>query len=123
MIAIDASSLQRLFRGDDGADVVMFGVAIRRGEAFLPGVVVTEALSNVHAKPAFRDLVTSLPVLSIHHGYWYRVADLRRDLLSRNLKANLADTLIAQSCIDHDIPLITYDRDFRNFVRAGLMLA
>jgi predicted nucleic acid-binding protein len=30
--------------------------------------------------------------------------------------------LIAQSCLDHDIPLITYDHDFRHFVRVGLKL-
>lgn len=48
---------------------------------------------------------------------------MRSMLLSMTLKAKLPDVLIAQSCIDHDIPLITYDRDFRHFVRAGLKLA
>jgi predicted nucleic acid-binding protein len=27
------------------------------------------------------------------------------------------DTLIAQSCLDHDVPLITRDADFRPFER------
>jgi len=31
----------------------------------------------------------------------------------------LADTLIAQSCIDHDVRLVTRDDDFRHFVRLG----
>ena len=47
---------------------------------------------------------------------------VRRTLLEARLKATVADTLIAQSCIDHRVPLITHDRDFRHFVKAGLKL-
>lgn len=68
-------------------------------------------------------IVLAVPLLPIHDGFWQRAGLLRRELLSQRLRANLADTLIAQSCIDHDIPLITYDRDFRHFVRAGLKFA
>lgn len=32
------------------------------------------------------------------------------------------EVIIAQSCLDHDIPLITYDLDFRHFIPAGLKL-
>ncbi len=31
----------------------------------------------------------------------------------------MADALIAQSCLDHDVALVTRDRDFRNFARAA----
>ncbi len=31
----------------------------------------------------------------------------------------LADALIAQSCIDHDVRLVTRDADFRHFARLG----
>jgi hypothetical protein len=31
-------------------------------------------------------------------------------------------TLIAQSCIDHDVPLITADTDFRHYAPLGLRL-
>jgi predicted nucleic acid-binding protein len=45
-------------------------------------------------------------------------------LLARKLRARLPDTLIAQSCIDHDIPLIARDTDFRHFAKhCGLKLA
>jgi predicted nucleic acid-binding protein len=38
-------------------------------------------------------------------------------------KAKLADTLIAQLCIDHEVPLITRDRDFSHFQKfCGLKL-
>ena len=47
---------------------------------------------------------------------------LRSEVIRGGRKAPLADALIAQSCMDHDIPLITRDGDFRNFRRAGLKL-
>jgi len=31
------------------------------------------------------------------------------------LRARLADTVIAQSCLDQKVALVTGDRDFRNF--------
>jgi predicted nucleic acid-binding protein len=35
----------------------------------------------------------------------------------------MGDVLVAQSCLDHKVPLITRDRDFRHFARlAGLKL-
>lgn len=59
-------------------------------------------------------------MLPIIDGYWQRAGDLRAQLLRGGFKAKLADCLIAQACIDSDATLITYDRDFRHFERAGL---
>jgi hypothetical protein len=39
------------------------------------------------------------------------------DLLAQGRTARLADALIAQSCLDHDVPLITRDAEFRHFAR------
>jgi predicted nucleic acid-binding protein len=62
--------------------------------------------------------------LEIDKDYWLRVAETRKYILSRKLRARLADTLIAQSCIDHDVALITRDTDFRHFAKhCGLKLA
>jgi predicted nucleic acid-binding protein len=45
-------------------------------------------------------------------------------VLAARRKARVADVLIAQSCLDHAVALITRDRDFRNFARiARLRLA
>jgi predicted nucleic acid-binding protein len=45
-------------------------------------------------------------------------------VLGTRRKARLADVLIAQSCLDHRVALITRDRDFRHFARiARLRLA
>jgi predicted nucleic acid-binding protein len=60
----------------------------------------------------------------VREGYWIRAAEARSKLLAHRLRARLPDALIAQSCLDHDLPLITRDRDFRHFVEhCGLRLA
>jgi predicted nucleic acid-binding protein len=44
-------------------------------------------------------------------------------VLAKKRKARLGDALIAQSCIDGGVPLITRDRDFQAFAdTAGLNL-
>jgi predicted nucleic acid-binding protein len=63
-----------------------------------------------------------LPRLEITDGYWERAGALRARVLGKGLKARLADALIAQSCLDHRVPLVTADRDFRHFTRHGLEL-
>ena len=61
--------------------------------------------------------------MEIQPGYWERAGKLRALLIAKRLKPRLADTLIAQICIDNDIPLITRDKDFRHFAKhAGLRL-
>ncbi|MEY2549632.1 MAG: hypothetical protein QOD64_2214 [Verrucomicrobiota bacterium] len=123
MIAIDTSSLRRWAERRSGVDVDQVREAVRNGEAALPPIVLTEALSKPAVEPMFVEIVMSLGLMSIREGYWKRAGELRSDILSEGNKAKLADVLIAQSCIDHDVPLITFDADFRHFTRAGLKLA
>jgi predicted nucleic acid-binding protein len=123
LIAIDTSSLRRWAERLSGRDVDQVREVIRNGEAALPPIVVTEALSKPALEPAFVSVVMSLALMPIREGYWKRAGELRADILSEGHKAKLADVLIAQSCIDHDVILITNDTDFRHFTRAGLKLA
>lgn len=39
----------------------------------------------------------------------------KNEVLKQNRKARLADSLIAQICIDHNMPLMTRDKDFISF--------
>ncbi len=123
MIALDTSSIVAFFAGDEGADRVAVREALQAGSAVLPPVVVTELISNPDIRGEVLSAIASVPELEITEGYWRRVGELRGRLLRLGLKARLADTMIAQSCLDHDVALITRDRDFRHFVRhAGLRL-
>ena len=124
MIAVDSSTLIAFIEGNSGADVSSFIVGLQAGDIVLPPVVLSEILSDPVLPTEHRRLVMNVAVLDLLAGYWIRAADTRAKMLSRKLRARLPDTLIAQSCIDHDLPLITRDSDFRHFAKhCGLKLA
>jgi predicted nucleic acid-binding protein len=86
-------------------------------------VVLLEALSDPSAEKTIAHLTDKIPLLKVTEGYWARAAMTRRTILSHKLKAKLGDALVAQSCIDHDVPLITRDKDFRHYAKhCGLKL-
>jgi len=119
---VDTSSLQRFLAGFLDSDTSAVRAAIARHEAYLPPVVVTEALSNRFLADSAVDFILKMPVLPLLAGYWIRAGEMRAKLLTRKMKAKLADTLIAQCCLDYDAPLITHNGDFDNFVDLGLKL-
>lgn len=123
MIAIDTSSLRRFLAGDKGRDVDAVRVAIARGEAVLPPVVLSEILSDPALPPALIQDIANVPLLEVRSGFWQRAGLLRARLIKAGHKAKLAEVLIAQSCLDHELPLVTQDRDFRHFTKVGLKLA
>ena len=117
MIALDTSAFARLLDGEKDAGTLAAQAALDAGDAHLPPVVLAELLSNPWIAETAVKYISSVPLLELHDGYWRRAASLRADLKQRGLKAELPDCLIAQSCLDHEIGLITYDRDFRHFIR------
>jgi predicted nucleic acid-binding protein len=122
LIAVDTSSLRRFLAGETGRDVELVRDAMGHGRAVLPPVVVCEALSDPAIPSALVEDIAALPMLDLLDGYWQRAGQLRALLIKRNHKAKLADVLVAQSCIDHQLPLVTFDRDFRHYARSGLVL-
>jgi predicted nucleic acid-binding protein len=89
------------------------------GRACLPPVVLTELLSDPKLPKRVADLIQQLPVLEPRPGFWARAGALRAKVIARKRKARLADALIAQSCIDAGVDLVTRDADFRNFTGPG----
>jgi predicted nucleic acid-binding protein len=124
MIAVDSSTLIAYINGDAGPDVERFDSIIGNNDIALPPVVLTEVLSQPNLPARHWQLIRDIPLLDAGKDYWLRAAEMRKTILSRKLRARLADTLIAQSCIDHDVALITRDTDFRHFAKhCGLKLA
>lgn len=119
MIAIDSSSLIAYLGGERGDDVEAVEIALAERQACLPPVVVTEVGSDPKMRRRIMSSILQLPMLELTPGYWQRAAALRAAVLSRRMRAPLADTLIAQSCIDHEVTLVTRDDDFVRFVRFG----
>jgi predicted nucleic acid-binding protein len=123
MIALDTSSTIAFLSGARGRDVTALEAALKLRQGVFPPVVVTELLSDPIVRPDLASLIRAVPRLEILDGFWERAGQLRARIMRRGLKARLADTLIAQSCLDHEVALLTRDRDFRNFANhAGLTL-
>lgn len=123
MIAADTSSLIAFLEGAAGQDVEVIQSALDHEQLALPPVVLTELLSDPGLSSSVRSVLVALPQLQIEPGYWERAGLLRASILARRRKARVADALIAQSCLDQSVPLVTRDRDFRAFARAaGLAL-
>ena len=122
MIAVDTSSFVAYFADVNGEDVEAVDEALALKQVIIPPVVLSEILSMKTLPEKVIDLLRSIELLEIGSGYWERVGELRRSLLLSGRKARLADTMIAQSCIDHHTSLITRDADFSHFIKSGLKL-
>lgn len=85
-------------------------------------IVLSELLSSQYMLKELQQLLVKIPLVELHDGVWQRCGIMRRNLLSQRKKARLADSLIAQICIDADVPLITRDRDFMKYREYGLKL-
>jgi hypothetical protein len=124
LIAADTSSLIAFFSGASGSDVDQVRAALAASQICLPPVVLTELLSDAASQNILEATLAAWPVLNLSDGYWIRAGKTRSRLIARRLSPKVPDTLIAQSCIDHDVALITRDADFRHFAKhCGLRLA
>jgi predicted nucleic acid-binding protein len=82
-------------------------------------VVLTELLSDPNLPPAVAASLMDLPLIEIESGFWQRAGALRAKVLAKRRRARLADSLIAQLCLDGGLSLITRDRDFRSFAEVS----
>ena len=119
MIAVDTSTWLGFLQGDRGKDTELLDRALQDKQVLMVPVVLTEVLSDRHLPPQVARDLAQLPLLEIEPGYWRRAGELRAKVLAKRRKARLGDALIAQSCIDRGIPLLTRDRDFRAFAEAA----
>ena len=120
MIAADSSSLIVYLGGGAGTDVDLLDEALASTQLVIPPPVLTAVMSDPLRGEEAGRLVAALPILELTSGFWERAGLLRGRVLASGVKARLGDALIAQCCIDHDVPLITRDHDFRHFERHGL---
>src|SRR5580704_10332959 len=118
MIAVDTSTWIGFLQGDGGDDTEVLDRALRDRQVLMVPVVLTEMLSDPKLPSEVSQSLSELPLIELEPGYWRRAGELRAKVLAQRPKARLGDALIAQSCIDHGMPLLTRDRDFRAFAEA-----
>ncbi len=119
MIAADTSTWVAFLRGSAGKDIDLLDKALEDRQVAMVPVVLTELLSDPKLPSGVAKTLSEVPLIEIESGYWQRAGALRAKVLAKRRKARLGDALIAQSCIDGGIPLLTRDRDFRAFAEAA----
>jgi predicted nucleic acid-binding protein len=115
VIAADTSTWIAFLEGSAGDDVQRLDQGLADRQVLMVPVVLTELLSDSSLPTAAAETLSEVPLLEIEPGYWQRAGALRAKVLSKRRKARLGDALIAQSCIDARVLLLTRDRDFRAF--------
>jgi predicted nucleic acid-binding protein len=118
MIAADTSTWVAFLEGGGGEDAELLDRALEDRQVLMVPAVLTELLSDPKLPSGVADTLSEVPLIEIGSGYWQRAGVLRAKVLAKRRKARLGDALIAQSCIDRGIPLLTRDRDFRAFAEA-----
>jgi predicted nucleic acid-binding protein len=119
MIAADTSTWVALFEGIPGQDTQLLDKALQDRQLLMVPVVLTELLSDPKLPSSVAATLADLPLINIEPGHWQRAGALRARVLAKRRKARLGDALIAQTCVDGGIALITRDRDFRVFAQAA----
>ena len=119
MIAADTSTWVAFLEGNSGEDVQLLDRALEDRHVVMVPVVLAELLSDAELPSDVAETISEVPLIEVASGYWQRAGVLRAKVLAKRRKARLGDALIAQSCIDQGVPLITRDRDFRAFTEAA----
>ncbi len=119
MIAADTSTWVAFLEGNSGEDVQLLDRDLEDRHVVMVPVVLTELLSDAELPSDVAETISEVPLIEVASGYWQRAGVLRAKVLAKRRKARLGDALIAQSCIDQGVPLITRDRDFRAFTEAA----
>lgn len=123
MICADTNCWIAYLAGDAGQDVEILDHALVHNAVSMAPVVLSELLSEPELEAQDEADLCAIRLLDVMPGYWQRAGRLQALLLAKRLKPKLADTLIAQICIDNDVPLITRDKGFKHYLKhAGLRL-
>jgi len=123
MIAAETSTWIAFLEGSEGQDARLLDRALADRQVLMVPVVLTELLSDPKLPSEVAKTLSEVPMIEIEPGYWQRAGGLRAKAMTKGRKARLGDVLIAQTCIDRGILLLTRDHDFRTFTdAAGLEL-
>jgi predicted nucleic acid-binding protein len=121
MIAADTSTWIAFLEGNPGQDAELLRQALTDRQVLMIPAVLTELLSGPVLSSEAAETLSEIPMIEVEIGYWQRAGLLRAKVLSTGRKARLGDALIAQTCVDRSVPLLTRDKDFRAFADAAAL--
>jgi predicted nucleic acid-binding protein len=119
MIAADTSTWIAFLENVPGPDTQLLERALKERQVLMVPAVLTELLSDPALSSGVAETLAEIPTIDLQYGYWQRAGLLRAKVLSKRRKARLGDALIAQTCIDGSVALLTRDQDFQEFAAAA----
>ena len=119
MIAADGSTWIAFLEGAPGHDTDVLDQALGDHQVLMIPAVFTELFSDAFLPPTVARSLFDIPMIELRAGYWHRAGLLRAKVLCNRRKARLGDALIAQTCLDQNIRLLTRDQGFRAFADAS----
>jgi predicted nucleic acid-binding protein len=123
LFCADTSCWVPYLAGEPGSDVELIAAHLRQQSLVMSPIVLAELLSDPLRSLTVREALLNISMLELKPGFWERASLTRAALVKLKVKPRLADSLIAQVCIDHKLALHTRDTDFRPFSKyAGLQL-
>lgn len=124
MTVVDACVVISFLAGETTPEVESLAALLVNAEAILAPSTITELLSDPKGGSGVEPLIDHLQTVEITEGYWARAGRLRASVRRTGRKAALGDALLAQACLDADLPLLTADSDFKVFTQfSNLRLA
>lgn len=81
------------------------------------GIVWTEVLrgrSDPHVRQRYNGVFQTMIFLDLNPGAWERIAQLAWELDRRGVVLPATDLAIAACALEHDVPVLTFDKHFRH---------
>ena len=123
MFCADSSCWVPYLAEESGSDVELIDAHLSNRSIVMCPMVLTELFSDPLRSDKVKKALLFIPMLELTPEFWERAGQTRATLVKWQCKPKLADSLIAQVCIDHNIPLHARDTDFQPFAKyAGLRL-
>ncbi len=122
MLIVDSNTWGDFFNGVDSSHAKRLdeALAVEEDLALIP-IIVTEVLQGFRTDRGFnraRKILVALPTIHPDVGRHVRAAQLFRSLRAKGVTVRGAvDCIIAQTCLDLDIELLSPDRDFEHVAR------
>lgn len=117
MICFDTCVWIAYFAGDESRETELLDYHLKLRSVMMHPVVLAELFSDEGLPEPVRSDLLALPEIKLLDGFWARVGRLRAQMRNAKMTPKLADTLIAQGCIESNTPLVTLDQGFQRFQR------
>jgi predicted nucleic acid-binding protein len=117
LVAADSSALIEFFQGRKTKDAKLVEKAIKEGVLALPWIVLSEMLMIENLSLEIKEALSKLTILQPSCNYSKNLAKVRLKMQASKFNANLTQCLVATSCLESNIALISVNRNYLGFAK------